>query len=134
MISAFLLLLPSLAAIMNNADAAKRDWTKDWTTWSPRAEIAPRFAAESSGGPEGGGALKIEGKGDSVFWGSWRKKVSGISGGRTYRFTAHFRAKGVPHPQRSISARITWLNAKGGIERPADFILNGEKHGEWNLC
>jgi predicted amidohydrolase len=134
MIATLFLLAGSMVTVMVNSPTNPKDWTKDWAMWAPRAEIAPKFAAETTGGRNGEGSLKIEGGGNSAAWGLWRKKVGGIVGGRHYRFTAHFRAEDVSNPQWSVSSRVTWLNQKGDIERPADIILNGEKHGEWTKC
>src|ERR1043165_2370417 len=121
-------------SVNSKENIIRHDWTKEWTSWAPRAEISPRFAVDPAGGLNGNGALKIEGGGDAAAWGSWRKTAGGIHGGKFYRFTAHFRAKGVTNPQQHISARVTWLSDKGETVRPADFILNGEKEGEWTLC
>src|SRR5262249_35317347 len=97
------------------------DWTKEWTSWAPRPEIAPKFTVEAAGGMNGDGSLKIQGISDSAAWGSWRKTVSGIKGSKHYRFTAHFRAHNVSNPLWCISARVTWLNEKGAPARPPDF-------------
>ena len=119
-----LLLLTGMLAPMN-------DWTKEWTSWAPRAEIAPRFSAEASGGRNGNGALKMEGNGNSASWGVWRRKIEGVFGGRTYRFTSRYRSQGVANPGWSISPRITWLDAKGKWVRPPDLLLESGKDGSW---
>src|SRR4051812_29788057 len=94
---------------MNNGSGAPREWTSDWTTWAPRAEISPSHSVDPAGGRNGLPALRMEGHGDSASWGAWRRKIDGITGGRTYRFTAYYRSHGIAHPQMSISPRITWL-------------------------
>src|SRR5262245_13849800 len=120
--------------VLTGMIAPINDWTKEWRSQAPRAEIASHFAAEAVGGMGGGGSLKIHGTGDSAAWGSWRKTVSGIKGGKHYRFTAHFRAHNVSNPLWCISARVTWLNEKGAPARPPDFLMAKKKAGEWTTC
>src|SRR5207249_6770407 len=100
MFSAFIIAASLTTSASREANTIKRDWTKEWASWAPRAKIAPKFAMEATGGREGNGALRIEGGGDAAAWGSWRRKVDGIQGGRYYRFTAHVRANGVTNPQQ----------------------------------
>jgi predicted amidohydrolase len=91
-----------------------------WKGMSPRDEIRPRFSVDPSGGRSGGAALKIEGNGNPAAFGSWNKTVSGLSGGRTYRFTAYCRARSVDRPALCLSARVEWLDGKGKRLRMPD--------------
>lgn len=81
-----------------------------WRPWSPRAEISPLFTFDPSGG-RAGGALKITANARSAF-GAWRRQIEGLTGGRSYRFTAWFRGENIPEPSRSVIARLEWLDAK----------------------
>src|SRR5437763_5456705 len=78
---------------------------KGWATWSPRAEIAPKFGVNATGGRAGGGALSIACAKTAEF-GAWRTVVSGVAPGKVYRFTAFFKSHGVGFVQRSVSARL----------------------------
>ena len=102
-----------------------------WTHSSPRPEIAPRFSVDRGAGRQGGGALRIDGgKGGSAF-GAWRRNIEGISGGKTYRFRAWYRTRGVSHVGRSVSARLEWLNEKGEQVRPPDYVGDAGSDGDW---
>ena len=90
-----------------------------WTSWSPRSEISPAFSIDRAGGRNGHGALKIEGK-TPLDFGAWRRRVDGIIPGKTYRFTAYYRSRGVAREQQCISARLDWLDARGGSAQPPD--------------
>jgi predicted amidohydrolase len=95
-----------------------------WTTWTPRAEIAPCFSVDATAGRNGRGALKIEGNNNPAAFGSWRHRVEEIGGGRVYRFVAYYRADGVEHERRCVSARLDWLDANGKQARPPDYALD----------
>src|SRR5687767_4677211 len=109
------------------ADAA----SEGWKPWSPRAEIAPRFSVEATGGRHGGTALVIEGNNNPAAFGAWKKRIGGITGGRNYRFLAYYRLEGVVQKHRHVSARLNWLDVKGKSLRPPDFALDAAKEGEW---
>lgn len=102
-----------------------------WETWSPRPEIAPRFSVDAMGGRTGKGALKMEGRDDPAAFGAWRRRVDGIVGGRVYRFSACYRASGIPHERRSISARLVWLDGQDERARPPDYALDTGREGGW---
>lgn len=102
-----------------------------WSTWALRAEIAPAFDVDAAAGRRGGGALRIRGGGNAAAVGSWKRRIEGVRPGRTYRFTAWYRAEGVPFEQRSIAARLDWLNARGERARPPDYALEAATEGGW---
>src|SRR5690349_3754916 len=87
----------------------------EWKTWAPRDEIAPRFSTDKID-QSGPALLKIEGNGDRACFGRWQHTVEGITGGRTYKLSAKYLVRDVAFPQRSVTARVTWLNAKGEEE------------------
>lgn len=101
-----------------------------WTSWSPRPEIAPRFAVDTTGGRSGGEALRIACDTPAAF-GAWRRRVEGITPGRAYRFTAYYRVADVPQAQRSVSARLDWRDAKGQWARPPDYVPETGRDGAW---
>src|SRR5262245_53472695 len=111
-----LALLPVAAAETKTVTMASlRDFERadGWTTWSPRPELAPGFGLAAGAGRNGAGALRIEGAGKPQAVGWWRRSVEGIAAGRTYRLAAFYRAEGVSNEQRSISARLVWLDGRG---------------------
>ncbi len=99
------------------------DTADGWTTWAPRAEIAPRFRRE-------GKALVIHGSGAPACLGAWRRRLE-VSGGRRYRFTAHYRTQDVPHELQSVSARLAWLDADGERIRQPDHALKAGTEDGW---
>lgn len=102
----------SLAAGGAPAAAAAVPGSDGWSTGSPRDEIRPEFACESNDGPDRQPVLIIRaGERDGVD-GYWTRTVP-VIGGRHYRFDAHFQAKGVDIPRRSVVAEIHWRDAKG---------------------
>ncbi len=102
----------------------------DWLAWAPRDEIKPRFAVDTSVGRSGRGALKIQSRADREF-GAWRTKVSGLQGGRTYRFSAWYRAQNITNERRSVIARLEWLDEKGNPVRPPDYALDLRREKGW---
>jgi len=102
-----------------------------WTSWSPRSEISPAFSIDRSGGRDGHGALKIEAKTPQDF-GAWRRRVDGIVPGKIYHFTVYYRSRGVAREQQCISARLDWLDAKGGSAQPPDYVPDAGQEGGWN--
>lgn len=102
----------------------------EWVPWSPRAELAPRFTVAPKAGRTGGPALGITTREGSDF-GAWRTRVQGVTGGRTYRFSAWYRARNVAYPRRSIIARLEWLDAQGQPARPPDYALDVARQGPW---
>lgn len=103
--------------------------TNGFQPWSPRDEIAPRFRIEKSG-HGGNPSLRIDTRHRSEF-GTWKKRVESIRGGATYRFTAWYRTEDVKDERRSVISRLQWLDAKGNGTRPADFVLDVAREGDW---
>src|SRR3954469_22934493 len=97
--------------------------TNGWAPWSPRAEIAPRFAIEPKAGRDHGPALSLK-TADTTQFGAWKKTFTGIHGGQNYRFAAWYRADNVPDQRRSVIARLQWLDQKLQAARPPDYALD----------
>lgn len=104
---------------------------KGWESWSPRAEIAPRTTVEAHSGRGGQPALRIACDGNPNAFGGWRYRATGVVAGKTYRFTACYKAKDTPREMRSVSARLDWLDANGERPRPPDYAHTIAKEGEW---
>jgi len=104
-----------------------------WKPWSPRAEISPHFTFDPSGG-RAGGALKITANARSAF-GAWRRQIDGVTGGRSYQFTAWFKGENIPDERRSVIARLEWLDAKGQPlkinVRPPEYAPDVARENGW---
>src|SRR5262249_52158999 len=83
-----------------------------WTAAAPRDEIRPTFAFDPRGGPDGSGCFLIRADLREGLAGFWKKSFP-VSGGKHYRFTASYQAKGVAVPRRSVLAELHWRDAKG---------------------
>lgn len=95
-----------------------------WTTWSPRAELAPRFEAEGS-------TLAIYGSGQAAYSGAWRRRLD-VSGGRHYHFTASFRLENAP--RRCAWARLDWRDENNERVRQPDLVQEtGQENGWTNV-
>ena len=114
-----------------------------WSTASPRPEMSPRFWVERPESPEtspktvadavpGPGAepgsgsatdlgpfgLAMAGAGSESVDGRWIH-TQDVAGEKCYAFFARAHTKAVAEPERSILARIVWLDAKGAqVEQP----------------
>src|SRR5437660_1744968 len=110
---------------------------KGWATWSPRAEIAPKFAVNATGGRAGGGALSIACAKPAEF-GAWRTVVSGIEpasaclpewitvvgNGKTYGDVCELVAGRTTRPLGEAAKRLNSYTAGGIYERVGPVIYN----------
>ncbi len=85
---------------------------REWSHFSPRAEIAPAFSVEPQGGHGDGPRLIISADGREGLQGFWQKTFP-VKGGQSYRFTAYRRVEKVPFPRRSAYAQIVWRDDAG---------------------
>src|SRR5262249_39124970 len=83
-----------------------------WTTAAPREEIKPEFAYDPAGGRDGKAAFTIRHDRREGLDGYWTKTFP-VTGGKSYRFRALFKAQDVTLPRRSIVAQIDWSDADG---------------------
>ena len=95
-----------------------------WSTWAPRQEIAPKTWAE-------GEVLAISGNGNAAEHGAWVRQVDGLRGGQWYRFTAAYRAEGVPYENRQVAARLEWCDARGRRTGQPDYAYEAAREGDW---
>lgn len=95
-------------------DTPTSDALKHWEHVAPRAEIAPEFAIDSSGGRSSKGCLTIHSDASLGRQGWWQKEIP-IEGGQAYRFVVYSRARGLRIPRRSVFARVSWLDEKGKL-------------------
>src|SRR5271165_1721486 len=91
-----------------------------WRTEAPREEIAPVFRVERIGSDSSSGLYILcqEGRGDAAVDGRWVRTVA-VKGKGYYQFTALYQAAKVDDPERSVLARVDWLDARGKrVETP----------------
>jgi predicted amidohydrolase len=88
-----------------------------WHGYAARPEIAPRFWVEQPGD-----RLAMAGRGDDAVDGRWLRRVP-VTAGKYYAFSAEYRDRNVPAPERSVLARVLWFDAAskqiGTAEYPA---------------
>lgn len=101
-----------LLVIGCGARAEVLPFDESWTQHSPREEIAPAFARESTGGKDGRECLAITTDDRPGLSGSWEKAVP-VEGGQHYRFAVWCKTEGVPVPRRSAVVKIVWQDAVG---------------------
>lgn len=104
-----------LLAIWGTSSLASKtpnDAPPGWSTTAPRAEIRPEFSYERKGGADRQGAFVIRGAGRAGEDGCWTRSFP-ITGGKFYRFSALYQAKGVAVARRSVLAKVDWRDAQG---------------------
>ncbi|MFN8093482.1 MAG: carbon-nitrogen hydrolase family protein [Vicinamibacteria bacterium] len=102
-----------------------------WTAEAPRPELAPRavVAEAPSRGEAGAHALAADGRADAL--GGWEREVGGVTPGRWYRLTAHYRAQDVPHESWQVLARLDWRGADGSRAGQPEYAWRLAKDGDW---
>ena len=85
----------------------------NWTTWTPREEIAPRTFVDTVHYRSRPGALAISGNSNPAAYGGWVYQAQGIAPGKWYRFTAWYRQQGAPNERNQVMARLDWRKANG---------------------
>ena len=126
-----------LIAALVGADAPLRfhqsafDVPAGWTAWSARAETAPRTFIDKvcyRGEP---GSLAISGNSNAAAHGGWERVVEGVTPGVWYRFTAYYRAAGVPAETWQVVARLDWRTREGKRAGQPDYVYKVRREGEW---
>src|SRR6266567_3257621 len=79
-----------------------------WTTWSARAETAPRCFVDTLRYRGSSGSLAISGNSNLAEHGGWERAVSGVEAGAWYRFIAYYRAEAVSYESLQVVARLDW--------------------------
>ncbi len=97
---------------LNQSAAAAEGAPDGWTPFAARDEIRPDFAFEPKGGIDGAPCLLIKSDQREGLDGCWKKSFS-VTGGKPYRFVAHYVAKNVTLPRRALVVEIHWRDAEG---------------------
>ncbi len=108
------LLLQVFMSLAITADAVV---SSDWVSGAPRAEIAPTFTRNLTGGRSGGESLTITCDQRQGLQGYWIKSEPVV--GKTFvKFTTYYQARGVEVPRRSVLVRLLWAGADNTDVRP----------------
>ena len=102
-----------------------------WTTWSARAETAPRCFVDSLISRGRPGALAISGNSNIAEHGGWHRTVAGIEPGAWYRLTAWYRSEGVAHESWQVVSRLDWKNVQGHRAAPPEYAYRARREGAW---
>jgi predicted amidohydrolase len=108
---------------------AKFDTDAGWSRWAAREEIAPRTYVDRTQGRGESGALAVSGNSNAAAYGGWRKRLEGVTPGKWYHLTAHYRATAVPNEQLQVLARIDWLRADSRRAGQPDYAYRVEPAG-----
>jgi predicted amidohydrolase len=122
-----------------------------WRTVTPRAEVAPVFAMDSSVSHSGKSSVRTAAKGSPGTFGSWSVTVTGIQSDippgdqsrseltlrgtdmlsdRHYRISCFFMTRNIESAARNVWIRATWLNARGE-DVFTEFVSHFVKEGGW---
>jgi predicted amidohydrolase len=102
-----------------------------WSAWAQREEILPNCFVDTSQFRSAPNALAISGNGNPAEYGGWAYPIKGILGGRTYRLTASYRARGVTDESRQVVARLDWLDSRGQRAGQPDYAYETSADGDW---
>ena len=102
-----------------------------WTTWSARAETAPRAYIDSLHYRTRPGSLAISGASNPAEHGGWERAVSGIEAGAWYRFVAYYRAEAVASENWQVVARLDWRTSANRRTREPDYVCRASREGRW---
>lgn len=110
-----LLILVASAALAQNVPFHQDAFPSaaGWTSWSPRAEIAPRLWIDTLHSRNNAGSLALSGDSNAAEFGGWEREIRGIEPGHWYRFQASYRAEGIDDPARQVLPRLDWLASSG---------------------
>jgi predicted amidohydrolase len=100
-----------------------------WTTHAPREEIKPRFEFDARSGPDGSGALVVQGDSADGQAGWWEKTFP-VEGGKWYAFSAVRKTTAIAAPRRSVVASVIWQDEKGHKVISDDPGVNIPKPGD----
>src|SRR5215472_78522 len=102
-----------------------------WTTWSARAETAPRTFVDPQHYRTRHGSLAISGNSNPAEHGGWERRVSGVVGGEWYRLTAYYRSEAVPCESWQVVARLDWRTATNSRATEPDYVYRATREGGW---
>ena len=98
-----------------------------WKAYAVRDEIAPRSWTEHDA--EGRLLLGLAGKGDAAVDGRWVREAP-VTAGRVYAFHAAYRTVRVATPERSVLARVAWIDGSDESRRAMEYPVTTSAPGE----
>jgi len=123
-------------ALCRDTDPApvSSDDVRQWRFDCQREQIAPKHWIDKRILHDNKPTLALAGDGKSYANGMWTRSVT-VAPGRWYRFETRYLARNVQDPNRSVLARLTWLDAEakpiGKTEYPR--TLPGADAGGWRV-
>jgi len=102
-----------------------------WTTWSARAETAPRCFVDTLRYRSNSGSLAISGASNISEHGGWERNVPGIEAGAWYRATAYYRTEAVELESLQVVARLDWRDERNRRTGQPDYIYKARRDGAW---
>src|SRR5438876_29215 len=93
-----------------------------WRAYAARSEIAPRSWIVRHEDSRGSYGLGLAGRGEEAVDGRWLRTVP-VTAGKHYVFTAHYQAKNVATPTRSILASVLWFDSAREQVEQAEYPL-----------
>jgi len=102
-----------------------------WTTWSARAETAPRVFVDAEHYRTRTGSLAISGNSNVAEHGGWERRIPGVTAGAWYRFVAYYRTEAVPCESWQVVARLDWRTAAGSRAGEPDYVYRATREGAW---
>jgi predicted amidohydrolase len=120
------------ASVRESAFAPGEDGIpRGWSTWAPRAEIAPKTFVDQARSLGEAGALAISGGGNAASTGGWERAPVPVEPGKWYRFSSAYTATGLKFEANEIVCRIEWLTAAGKRAGQPDYAHKLRREGEW---
>ena len=102
-----------------------------WTPQAARPEIAPRSFVATTPSRGEPGALALAGEGNAAASGGWERRLDGVSAGRWYRLTAHYRAERLARESWQVLARLDWLGEDGRRAGQPEYAWRAAADGDW---
>src|SRR4051812_26349153 len=102
-----------------------------WSTWSARAETAPRCFVDTMRYRSSPGSLAISGASNIAEHGGWERRIAGIEAGAWYRAVAYYRTAAVEAESLQVVARLDWQSEAGRRAGEPDYIYKARRDGAW---
>jgi predicted amidohydrolase len=100
----------------------------DWSTWSPRAEIRPKFGVVHS---DEGDALSIQSE-TTAQYGKWITAPLRVDGGKFYRFEVEYSARNVKNEDVSVAAMLSWFTGENKADAmQRDYVDKVDGSRDW---
>lgn len=119
------------AQVLFNESEFRSPKPTDWSSFSPREEIAPRTFVDARYSRGGSGALAISGAKNPAASGGWQRKVAGVKPGEWYRLTAWYRAEGLTQEENQLLCLLGWEDAAGKKAGQPEFAWETTTENGW---